>query len=235
MQIYWSNIKQIIDETSEIKTFLVDRPEEFTWQAGAHTHFAMPGFNAGEKPNRSLVRHMSIATLPSENIIGITTRIKEPCSEYKRLLKNLNVGSSVAFFGTSTNVPLKRADKNIYLLSSGVGIATFRPLVLDYFKNAAHVRHVHSLNIESSKEYLFTELFESAADKKFTAQFVAKRPDYYEQVKNLAADRDGLYYIVGSDEFLKQTIAVLREQGIRPEQLVLDKHEPQLPEFLSFD
>lgn len=54
-------------------------------------------------------------------------------------------------------------------------------------------------------------------------------------MKNLAADKDGLFYVVGSDEFLIQNIEVLREQGINPEQIMLDKHERQLPDFLSFD
>lgn len=235
MQIYWTKINKIIEETPEIKTYMLDCPEGFTWEEGAHTHFALKGFNAGEKPNRGLIRHMSISTLPHENSIGITTRIKEPCSEFKAVLRNLEVGHEVALFKTHSNVPLKREGKNIYLLSSGVGLATFRPLVLEYFERADNVNHIHSLNIDSSKDFLFTTIFASAPDKKFTSQFVDNRKDYYDKVRKLAADQDGLFYIVGSDEFLLQNIEVLREQGIKPEQIMLDKHERQKSEFLSFD
>lgn len=235
MQIYWTKINKIIEETPEVKTYLLDCPEDFTWEEGSHTHFALEGFNAGDKPNRSLIRHMSISTLPHENSIGITTRIREQCSEFKTILRNLDVGNEVAIFKTHSNVPLKREDKNVYLLSSGVGLATFRPLVLDYFERADNVNQIHSLNIDSSKDFLFTNNFESAPDKKLTSQFVDNRKDYYEEVKNLAADKDGLFYVVGSDEFLVQNIEVLREQGIKPEQIMLDKHEQQMPEFLSFD
>ncbi|MCR2823203.1 dihydropteridine reductase [Lederbergia panacisoli] len=235
MQIYWTKINKIIEETPEIKTYLLDCPGGFTWEEGAHTHFALKGFNAGDKPNRSLIRHMSISTLPYENSIGITTRIREQCSEFKAILRNLEVGNEVALFKTHSNVPLKREGKNVYLLSSGVGLATLRPLVLDYFERADNVNQIHSLNIDSSQNFLFTNIFESAPDKKFTSQFVDNRKDYYEEVKSLAADKDGLFYVVGSDEFLVQNIEILREQGIRPEQIMLDKHERQLPEFLSFD
>lgn len=235
MQIYWTKINKIIEETPEVKTYLVDCPEGLTWEEGAHIHLGLEGFNAGEKPNRSLVRHMSISTLPHENSIGITTRIKEQCSEFKSILRTLEVGSEVAIFKIHSNVPLKREDKNVYLLSSGVGLATFRPLVLDYFERADNVNQIHSLNVDSSKDFLFTNIFESASDKKFISQFVDNRKDYYEEVKNLAADKDGLFYVVGSDEFLVQNIEVLREQGIKPEQIMLDKREQQLPEFLSFD
>lgn len=233
MQIYWLKINNIIDETNEVKTFLLELPEGFTWEEGAHTHLALEGFNVGDKPNRSLVRHMSICTLPSENTIGITTRIREQCSEFKAILRNMEIGEKVALFKTHSNVPLRRENKNIYLLSAGVGLATFRPLVLSYFECADNVNRIHSLNIDSSGDYLFTNIFKSAPEKNFTAQFVDNRTDYYEQVKSLAEDKGGLFYIVGSDEFLKQNINVLREQGIQPDQIKLDKHKHQLPEFLS--
>src|SRR5699024_8757444 len=165
---------------------------------GSFTHLALKGFNEGDQPNRELVRHMSIATLPHENSIAITTRIREQCSEYKSILRNLEVGSEVAFFRTFTNVPLKRENKNIYLLSSGVGLATFRLLVLSYLNNPDNINHVHSLNIDSSKDFLFTDVFESQSNKKFTAQFVDNRPDYYDTVKDLAADKYDIFYIVGS-------------------------------------
>src|SRR5699024_9592779 len=202
MQIYWTKINKIIEETNEVITYLLDCPDDFTWEEGAHTHFALKGFNAGEKPNRSLIRHMSISTLPNENSIDITTRIKAQCSEFKSTLREHKVGDKVALFKTHSNVPLKREDKHIYLLSSGVGLATFRPLVLDFFERADNVNHIHSLNIDSSQDFLFSTIFESAPDKNFTSQFVDNRKDYYEEVKSLAQDKDGLFYVVGSDEFL---------------------------------
>lgn len=235
MQIYWTKINEIIEETPEVKTYLLDCPKDFTWEEGSHTHFALEGFNAGDKPNRSLIRHMSISTLPHEKSIGITTRIKEQCSEFKTILRSLTVGDEVALFKTHSNVPLKRENKNVYLLSSGVGLATFRPLVLDYFKRNENVNQIHSLNIDSSRDFLFTTVFTSAPDQKFTSQFVDNRKDYYEEVKRLAADEDGLFYVVGSDEFLLQNIEVLQEQGVKPQQIMLDKHEQSLSKFLSLD
>lgn len=235
MHIYWLKIKKVIQETSEVRTYLLDCPPDFTWEEGSHTHFALEGFNTGDAPNRSLIRHMSISTLPHENALGITTRIKEQCSAFKTILKNLKAGDKVAVFKTHSNVPLKREGKNVYLLSSGVGLATFRPIVLDYLKRANNVNHIHSLNIDSSKEFLFTDLFVSSSEKKFTAQFVDNRHDYYEEVKKLAADPDGLYYIVGSDAFLVQNIQLLRERGIQTEQMMLDKREQQLAAFLPVE
>lgn len=234
MQIYWTKINKIIEETSEVKTYLLDCPEDFTWEEGSHVHFALKGFNDEDKPNRNLIRHMSISTLPSENAIGITTRIREQCSEFKSILRNLEIGNEVAIFKTHSNVPLIREDKNIYLLSSGVGLATFRSIALEYFQRTDKVNQMHSLNVDSSKDFLFPNVFESTPDKKFISQFVDNRKDYYESLKNLAADKDGLFYVIGSDKFLVENIKVLSDHGVNPEQIILDKHEQQLPDFLSF-
>lgn len=225
MQIYWTKINKIIEETPEVKTYLLDCPEGFTWEEGSHTHFALEGFNVGDKPNRNLIRHMSISTVPQEKSIGITTRIKEQCSEFKATLSNLAVGEKVAIFKTHSNIPLKRQNKNVYLLSSGVGLATFRPLVLAYLANAQYVTQLHSLNIDTSQNYLFLDLFMTNKEKKFTVQFVDQRQTYYEEVSKLAADTQGHFYIVGSDDFLKQTIEVLCTLGISPQQIMIDKHE----------
>ena len=213
MQIYWTKINQIIDESPEVKTYLLDCPEGFTWEEGAHTHFALEGFNAGEKPNRSLVRHMSISTLPYEKSIGITTRIKEQCSEFKSILKTLDIGSKVALFKTSSNVPLRREDKNIYLLSSGVGLATFRPLVLEYFERSDRVNQVHSLNIDSSKDFLFTNIFASADDKRFTSEFVDSREAYYQRVEKLLLIKMACITLLGVTSSLCKISHYLRNKG----------------------
>src|SRR5699024_10311584 len=155
MQIYWTKINKVIEESPEVKTYLLDCPEDFTWEEGAHTHFALKGFNAGDKPNRGLVRQMSISTLPNDKSIGITTRMREQCSECKSILRSLEIGSEVALFKTGSYIPLKREDRKIYLLSSGVGLATFSPLVLNYLDCPDKVRHMNSLNIDSSKNFLF--------------------------------------------------------------------------------
>src|SRR5699024_6320613 len=116
---------------------------------------------------------------------------------------------------------------------SGVGLATFRPLVVDFFNRADNVNKLHSLNIDSSTNYLIPDIFESAPVKRFTSQSVTNRKDYYEEVKNLAADKEGLFYVVGSDELLVQSIEVLPEQGVKAEQIMLDKHENQYPNFIN--
>lgn len=231
MQIYWTAIQQVVEEAKDTYTFKLELPAGFTWEEGAHTHFALEGFNKEDRPNRTLIRHMSISTLPQEGAIGITTRVKPECSTFKSTLRDMNIGDKVAIFKTHSNVPLKREGKNVYLLSCGVGIATFRPLVLAYSANRDGVPHLHSLNVDSSQQYLFKAAF--ASTDAFTAEFVDSRSNYYQRVEALATDKDGLFYVVGSDEFLHETIATLRQSGVTPDQIMLDKHDFQFEDFLK--
>src|SRR5699024_4533583 len=159
MQIYWMPIYDIIDETDEVKTFLLERPEDFTWEEGSYTHMALEGFNAGEKPNRALIRHMSISTMPNENFVGITTRIKEQCSDYKFTLRSMKKGDKVAIQYTIYNVLLVREHKYVYLISSWVVLSTFRPIVLDYLDRAEGILNNHSLKWRFLKQSLTCHLF----------------------------------------------------------------------------
>lgn len=232
MQIYWTTINKIINETSEIKTFYLNCPKDFTWDEGSHTHFGLKGFNADEKPNKSLVRHMSISTLPNENLIGITTRIKDQCSEFKSILRKLDIGDEVAIFKTHSNVPLIE-DKNIYLLSSGVGLATFRPLILKFIENNQLNNKMHSINVDSTAEYLFKDLLTSLTNENFIAEFVCNRDKYYEKITKIDITKNDIFYIVGSDKFISQNINLLTELGVEASNIIIDKYATQRSEFLS--
>lgn len=235
MNIYWTTVEDIIEESSEIKTFYLkwdDTLTDFTWSGGAHTHFAMKGFNDGEKPDRGLVRHMSIASLPNEGTIAITTRIKNNCSRYKQVLRDLAIGDDVALFGTSSNMPLTRTNQKLYFFSSGVALATLRPLLLDFLADVTDIPAVHALNVDSTGDYLFTDHFKTVPEKNLTVEYVNSRAAYYERAKALAGDTKARYYIVGSDDFLRQNIALLRQSGVQTSQIMIDKHPFQQAEFL---
>lgn len=60
MQIYWTTINEVIEETPNTLTYMLDCPDDFVWEEGAHTHLALEGFNSGDKPNKGLVRHMDL-------------------------------------------------------------------------------------------------------------------------------------------------------------------------------
>lgn len=53
MQIYWSKLIDVVTESPEVKTFIFECPEDYTWDEGSHIHLAFEGFNTGEKPTEA--------------------------------------------------------------------------------------------------------------------------------------------------------------------------------------
>ncbi|MDU5535575.1 MAG: hypothetical protein E6074_05875, partial [Anaerococcus sp.] len=50
------------------------------------------------------------------------------------------------------------------------------------------------------------------------------RSDYLEKIIELANDKkDGYFYVVGSENFVLDTLYILRENGIEDEKLIIDK------------
>ena len=49
----------------------------------------------------------------------------------------------------------------------------------------------------------------------------------------MALDKTAYFYIVGSDDFLRQNIALLQQAGIWNERIILDKHDFQQVEYLE--
>jgi ferredoxin--NADP+ reductase len=230
MQIDWLPLEQVTQEGEHIYTFHLKRPNDFVWEEGAHTHMAMEGFNADEKTNRSLIRHMSISPLPHEGTIGITTRIKPACSVFKQTLQQLKMGEKIALFITHSNIPLRRENRTVYLLSAGVGLATFRPIILQHQADRSGIPHLHSLNVDSTR----TELFKTqlSSHEQFGHAYVESHSVYYDAVKAMTAD-EGLFYIVCSDEFLGDPINVLQRANIPKAQIMIDKPQDQLETFLA--
>ncbi|MFV0342523.1 MAG: hypothetical protein ACK5JH_06460 [Anaerocolumna sp.] len=230
---YRVKIIKIKEESKGTVTYLLEKPRDFTWLAGAHTHIGLVGFDAGEKPNKDLVRHMSIMTLPEENCIGFTTKFTAEPSEFKERLGKLGVGDEIIIFKIGCRMALRREYKKIVLLSMGVGIATMRPLVLDYKKNGSGIKSLVSINVNSTKDYLYKDELDGMMDDSYCNFWVDSRKTFYEELEKASTEGDGIYYLVGSYEFLLEVIAFLGKKGIEQDSIVIDKPEIQLPHYFD--
>ena len=155
---YKLKILDIIDETKVTKTYYFEKPEDFTWEEGSHTHIGLVGFDEGEQPNKNWIRHMSIMTLPDENKVGITTRVPGSSSEFKNKLSELNIGDEVVLFKIGSRMILRRDNRPVIFLSMGVGIATMRPVILTFIKDKVNIPYVVNVNIDSSGNFVFNIL-----------------------------------------------------------------------------
>lgn len=228
---YKLKLIDIIEEVKGTKTYYFEKPADLTWEEGSHTHIGHIGFDEGEQPNKNWVRHMSIMTLPIENKIGITTRVPGSSSEFKRKLSELKRGDEVILFKLGSRLQLKRSDRPVILISMGVGIAAFRPVILAYKDNKLGIPSLFNMNIDSTGEFIFKEELDQLVNDSYRNYWVASRPDFYEKLQQLANTENAIYYIVGSDPFIKDMIKYLRDKNVKEEDMILDKKEEKLQEY----
>lgn len=230
---YNLKIIDVINEGNESKTYLFEKPEEFTWEEGSHAHIGLAGFDQGEKPNKNWVRHMSIMTLPDEGKIGFTTRAKRNPSEFKQKLLSSSIGDDITFFKLGSRMSLRRTGKTIVLLSMGVGLATMRPLIRAYKNDKSNISSVISLNIDSSSEFVYRKELDLLTDENYKNYWVKSRRSYYETLQKSAILENAIYYIVGSDMFIQENIRYLKSANVDKENIVIDKKEEMQSMFFD--
>ena len=159
-------IKDIVHEGKDTLTYYFEKPENFSWEAGANMHVGLLGFDEGTVPNKQWVRHMSIITLPEENRIGFTTRVPGSNSEFKRKLSELNTGEELIIFKIGTRMTLSRSKRPVFLISMGVVIASMRAMIITYTKNKSDIPMLINVNVDSSG-FLYRNELDRLADESY--------------------------------------------------------------------
>jgi len=216
-------IKHIKNEAPGTSSFFFDIPNGMTWSAGTQIHFALPDFIQSGTPDKTLFRHMSIMTLPQEGTLAFTTRVPGSKSKFKERLATLVPKDKLVMFKSDNRIPLRRENRPIIFLSMGVGIATFRPMILEWIKNPTKIPTIINLLVDKKNQFLFRNEFESISQSNLINIFCENRNDFYTNLKLLPFATNPIFYIVGSDNFLENVIEQLKNKGIRPEDIELDK------------
>ena len=196
MENYKLRIIDIVEEAPGIKSYYFEKPLDLDWLEGAHVHIGHIGFDEGELPNKALIRHMSITTLPSQNKLGITTRVPGSCSEFKERLSQLNIGDEVIFFKFGSRMYLRHEKRPLVLLSMGVGMATIRPMLLAYHNDPSDIPFLINVNVNSRKEYLFRTELEQQTVHANNNYWLNSREDFYQLRDQLSEHKNALFTLL---------------------------------------
>jgi ferredoxin--NADP+ reductase len=216
-------IKAIKDEAFDTRSFFFDIPNGMTWSAGTQIHFAHTDFMDSGTPDKAMLRHMSLMTLPQEGTLAFTTRVPGSKSKFKERLATLVPGDKLVMFKSDNRLPLRRENRPIIFISMGVGVATFRPMIFEWVKNSTGIPTITNLIVDKKDQFLFRREFESISQSNLTHIFCENRNSFYTKVELLPFATNPIFYIVGSDNFLENVIEQLKNKEIRPEDIELDK------------
>ncbi len=120
-------LKEIIRESDDIYSFIFAMQKPFTWKAGKHGIFTFPHTSITGKRWRAF----SIASSSDENVIRISTIIKENPSDFKKQLLMLKQGDTFTMRGPFGEFYIKSKMDQIVGVAGGIGITPFRALIHD--------------------------------------------------------------------------------------------------------
>lgn len=213
----------IVNHNEETVSFDCESILPLSWSEGnsSKLYLNINGDRVGKK--------FSYATLPEEKTIRFTTRIRNDRSSYKESMSKLSVGDIISVSEPSGNFSLIRDGRPALLLSNGVGIATMRSLVKAYELNQEGVGRLTQINVDRSGE-LYKDEFESISglSTQFTSIYTSTRNQFYEKLlyesQNLMFGTGMIpnIYIVGSDNFIIDTMAYLNTLGISNDDIYTD-------------
>lgn len=174
-------------------------------------------------------KKFSYATLPEEDTIRFTTRIRQEKSAYKNRMSKLCIGDIVDVSEPSGQFTLKRDGRPALLLSNGVGIATMRSLIKSYDLSQNGVDGLTQINVDRTGT-IYKEEFAEIEEKniQFNSVYTTNRYEFYEKVlfesQRMMVKTDIIpsIYIVGSDAFIMDTISYLSTLGISQDDIYTD-------------
>ena len=233
MEKYRLSIVDIIDESPNTKTYILEKPESLTWDEGSHIHLALEDYDKDEVPNKALVRHMSIMSNWDENKIAFTTRFIEPHSPFKEGLAHLTKGDQLKVFKVNSRMTLRREDRSLVLISMGVGLATMRPLIHRFHQDSTSIPMLVNLNVDAHEKALYQDEIEGLRNDHIQLNWCKSRLELFNALENLYI-KDPIYYVVGSDLFLRTILKRLKAKGISKDDIVIDKKSHMLDLYYEY-
>jgi ferredoxin-NADP reductase len=107
--------------------FRFAKPADWTYRAGQFVDITL--LDPPETDAEGDTRGFSISSAPSEDVIMITTRLRD--TAFKRVLQTMPLGTLVRIEGPFGDLRLHHADRPAVVVTGGIGITPFRSILLE--------------------------------------------------------------------------------------------------------
>lgn len=216
-------LKEVVQHNKDTYSFDFVSQTPIFWKEGdsSKLFIDIDGYKEGRK--------FSLASLPFEDSIRFTTRIRKNPSLYKEFLGKLKVGDVLESTAPSGNFYLRRDGRPALLLSNGVGIATMRALIKAFNNDSTYVNKMTQINVDGTGALFKDEMDALAEDNMFfRSVYAGNREDFYDILDYESQKllfQTGLIpniYVVGSDRFVIDISSYLMSMGFDQNQIITD-------------
>lgn len=124
----------------------------------------------------------------------------------------------------SSHLPIRRDGKEIVLISMGVGMATMRPIIKSIKNDFSGVESITNIIVSKTDTVLYDEegLYDGIEN------IICRGRNDFSNVIEKMNCANKVFYIVGSNDFVKTTVSRLRRKGVEVENINIDKDRKSL-------
>jgi ferredoxin-NADP reductase len=158
MPIWNVELTDVIERTSEIKSFRFNVPENLSYLPGQFFFVYIPVEGEG-----NMMHHFSFSSSPSEPFIEFTTRIRD--SPFKNRLNQLEIGTYVQITSVSGQFTITEKMDKIVFVCGGIGITAARSNIKSVFDSDSKIdilllygnRNVNNIAFKEDLEKISSE------------------------------------------------------------------------------
>ncbi|HIA91693.1 TPA: FAD-dependent oxidoreductase [Candidatus Saccharibacteria bacterium] len=214
---------QVVDVWKQEDKLVVEMAAgDITWRPGEHAVFSMPGRNVEGKKWRAF----SIASVPSEGVIRIGTKISSPSSSFKQELQKLKKGDHVKMRGPFGWFYRQDETTPVIMVAAGIGITPILAMVKQYQEDPTK-SDVHVI-YSSDGEYLFKEMLDTAAksNPKLSVSYVKDSKQVNNELTELNKkyDSQAYFFISGAPSMIKSLSKTIKGFGVKKSRIIADPY-----------
>ena len=222
-----SKILEIIEETPEVKTFVLECPHDFTFIAGQFIMLSFPG--------EKLAKAYSISSSPTKKgTIELTIKIEQyPEEELPKHLTprlgKVEQGQEITIKGPYGKFILDETKDRFCFLAGGTGIAPLMSMIR-YCLDKNLKKHIILINSNKTPEHIiYKEELAAIKNKIHLVQTITHpepgchHPNHNGRISkellNQHLNKQAMFYICGPNEMIKQSKAYLLDLEVPQEQI----------------
>ena len=195
------------------------KPSDYDFKIGQYTFL-----DVANKGENKIVRALSIASHPDEDILRFVMRISD--SEFKKRCLEIKKNDGAIVTQATGSFGFKFSDKEIVFLISGIGIAPIIPMLMElekinyqgkvslFYSNRTLAKTTYHERLQdfNIKNYNYNPVFTGIQPRINIDLLKEKLDDIY----------DAHYYIIGTGEFIKTMKTLLEENNISKDHYLVD-------------
>ena len=225
MKLYPAAISQIVKETSDTYSFILEIPDGYTWTAGQHALWRFQDYTVS--PDEKHGRVFTIASAPADGFLMFTTRIAEPHSDFKDILLNrVKPGDVMLVANALGSYTFHDTTDRALVIAGGIGITPIRSLLKDMAARHDTSKKVTVLYSDDRGEFAYGPFWDEVRSTlpNVDLQLISNRDAFTDGVNTYAKANgsDAEYLIAGSPGMNKAFADTLTGLGVAADRIVTD-------------